>query len=270
MSSFLKVHWIVFGKLYISPENCLWHYCCLSSSKELSLSYFVLKAQSLIFGNREATLSRKALTQTHIQNIVGWLELVVIFYPAQHFHHCIYFILIIVSDTVSTYPPCHIHHGHLCVTSQFIFYREALCILSAFDHASHSLPIPSHIMILILISPGSASNSNLSFLMSIKIKNPCLCTLPSKAANTFTFHPPKGNWLWLLRTFSRVIRHYLSFSLHNNLLFVAQLLVGFFSLMVTCAWQSVYLFSLSHLSWSLMLDTVSTYSPCHIHHGHSC
>ena len=49
--------------------------------------------------------------------------------------------------TVSTYSPCHVHCGHLCVMTQFIFYYKALCVLSVFDHASHSLPIPSHIMI---------------------------------------------------------------------------------------------------------------------------
>ena len=121
---------------------------------------------------------------------------------------------------------------------------------------------------MIFISLGSASNSNLSFLMSIKIKNTCLCAVPSKAANTFTFHPPKEKELWLLRTFSGLIRHYLSSSWHDNLLFVAQLLIGFFglmklrvltNLMVTHVRHSVYLSSLSHSSWSLMLHTVSTY-----------
>ena len=34
--------------------------------------------------------------------------------------------------------------------------------------------------------------------------------------------------------------------------------------------HSVHLFSLSHPLWSLVLDTVSTYPPCHIHCGHSC
>ena len=70
------------------------------------------------------------------------------------------------------------HHGHLCT-----------------PYGPYQIP-------LILISLGSASNLNLSFLMSIKIENPYLCAVPSKAANTFTFYPPKGNKLWLLRTFS--------------------------------------------------------------------
>ena len=97
----------------------------LSSSKELSLSYFVEKSrqsywqivelikgivleliwfkspESYLWQQRGYTF-KETLTQTHIQNIVGWLELLVIFYSAQHFYHCIYFILINVTVGCTT------------------------------------------------------------------------------------------------------------------------------------------------------------------------
>ena len=40
--------------------------------------------------------------------------------------------------------------------------------------------------------------------------------------------------------------------------------------MVTHVRHSVYLSSLLHPLWSLMLHTVSTYPPYRIHHGHLC
>ena len=67
-------------------------------------------------------------------------------------------------DTVSTYSPCCVHCGHSCVTTQFIFYYEALC-LSAFDHA-HSLPIPSCIMIF----TDNTNTVSLSWLLLITLQ----------------------------------------------------------------------------------------------------
>ena len=94
MSSFSKVHWIVIGKLYISPENCLWHYCCfwahkrscpwailfrvtgklLSSSKELSLSYFIVQSPEITFGKTEWLYFQGSpeLIKTYIILLVVW------------------------------------------------------------------------------------------------------------------------------------------------------------------------------------------------------
>ena len=67
--------------------------------KGVVLELFCFKSPESHLWQQRGYTFKEALTQTHKQNIVGWLELVVIFYPAQHFHHCIYFIRITAEIT---------------------------------------------------------------------------------------------------------------------------------------------------------------------------